>query len=860
MSPFTGLKNALAAWRARKHQVPFTVLFKKFKSILERNNLVLELMADMGDKLGGEYVFDQQYILDSCDRLLDQVFKLVSDLAVLRQRKNVDLFLAGERIQHQIREELAGRRAPGRTGPILPLAGLANDLGDECGNKMANLGDIRNILGMPTPEGFVITTGAYLAAVERGALRQRISQALSGLRLGDEAGLREVSARLRQEILGLALPRVLARAIAAAARDLAERAGPLLAVRSSAWDEDTLSSFAGMYETRLGVRPEGPGGVVDAYREVLASLFSEDALRYRLYRGLEGDEPAMAVGVVGLVDARASGALYTYAPLHDHDQAMVVSAAWGLGKPVVDGTAETDTIVLHRNPPHAVLSREICPKPQRMVADPAGGVLLEDTPPELRDAPCLTPAQLSELAEAALTLERFFRRPLDVEWAYDHDGKLVILQARPLRITPRDPQACADPSLAAKDARVLLSGSGAAAMGGVAAGPVYKARPGADLDDFPYGAILVAAHSSPRYAKVMPRCRGIITDVGSATGHMATIARELRVPTLVGVDGAFRTLRPGQEITLDADRKVVYAGALAELCRSDLAKEDVFEESREYRLLKRVLKRITPLTLVDPNSPDFTPARCATCHDIARYVHQKAVEELITLSATHLERHEGAPRRLSSSLPLGLTLIDVDRGLADTATGEEVRQEDLRCVPLLAIMEGLARAGMWEIDPARVDLKSFMSSMTRTFGADQAHPERMGRNLAVVSREYLNLHLRLGYHFTVVDAYIGDSLNDNAIFFRFMGGVTELVRRSRRAVLIAAVLERFDFRVQVKGDMVTGRAKKHPSAAMLDKLRMLGGLIGYTRQLDARLDDDASVQRHLDEFLSTFSAPKEAAP
>ncbi len=857
MSPFTGLKNALAAWRARKHQVPFTVLFKKFKSILERNNLVLELMADMGDKLGGEYVFDRQYILDSCDRLLDQVFKLVSDLAVLRQRKNVDLFLAGERIQHQIREELAGRRALGRTDPVLPLASLTNDLGDECGNKMANLGDIRNILGLATPEGFVVSAGAYLQAIGRNTLRQRIVQALAALRPGDEDRLRKVSALLRRDILALSLPRGLAKAMQAAARDLAERNGPLLAVRSSAWDEDTLSSFAGMYETLLGVRPEG---VVDAYRQVLASLFSEDALRYRLYRGLQDDEPAMAVGVVALVDARTSGALYTYAPLHDHDQAMVVSGTWGLGKPVVDGTAETDTIVLHRDLPHAVLSREICPKPQRLAPDPAGGVRLEDTPADLRDIPCLTPEQINELAEAALTLERFFRRPLDVEWAFAHDGKLVILQARPLRITPRDPQACPDPGAAARDAQVLLSGSGSAAMGGVAAGPVYKARPGADLDDFPYGAILVAAHSSPRYATVMPKARGIITDVGSATGHMATLARELRVPTLVGVDNAFRTLLPGQEITLDADRKVVYAGTLAELCRHDLAKEDVFEESREYRLLKRVLRRITPLTLVDPNSPDFTPERCATCHDIARYVHQKAVEELITLSETHLERHEGAPRRLASDLPLGLTLIDVEGGLDDAATGEEVRESDLRCVPLLAILEGMARAGMWATGPAKVDLKSFMSSVTRTFGADQAHPERMGRNLAVVSREYLNLHLRLGYHFSVVDAYLGDNLNDNAVFFRFLGGVTELVRRSRRAALIAAVLERFDFRVQIKGDMVTGRAKKHPKAAMLDKLRMLGGLIGYTRQLDARLDDDAAVARHRDEFLHTFSAPKEAAP
>src|SRR5689334_9489417 len=97
-----GLADIFARWR-RKPPVPFAVLFKKFKSILERNNQILELMGDMGDKLGGDYIFDRQYILESCEKLGDQVFKLVSDLSLLCQRKNVALFTAFERIQHQIR-------------------------------------------------------------------------------------------------------------------------------------------------------------------------------------------------------------------------------------------------------------------------------------------------------------------------------------------------------------------------------------------------------------------------------------------------------------------------------------------------------------------------------------------------------------------------------------------------------------------------------------------------------------------------------------------------------------------------------------------------------------------------------------
>ncbi|MCL1980757.1 MAG: pyruvate, water dikinase, partial [Proteobacteria bacterium] len=106
--------------------MPFAALFKKFKSILERNNQVLETMGDMGDKLGGGYIFDQQYLIESCGKLGDHVFKLISDLGVLCQDKNVALFTAFERVQHQIQEELAGHRVLSRFDHILPLSELTH--------------------------------------------------------------------------------------------------------------------------------------------------------------------------------------------------------------------------------------------------------------------------------------------------------------------------------------------------------------------------------------------------------------------------------------------------------------------------------------------------------------------------------------------------------------------------------------------------------------------------------------------------------------------------------------------------------------------------------------------------------------
>jgi pyruvate,water dikinase len=145
-----------------------------------------------------------------------------------------------------------------------------------------------------------------------------------------------------------------------------------------------------------------------------------------------------------------------------------------------------------------------------------------------------------------------------------------------------------------------------------------------------------------------------------------------------------------------------------------------------------------------------------------------------------------------------------------------------------------------------------MSSFTRTFSSSLASPEEVGRNLVVVLKNYMNINMRLGYHFNIIDAYISDVINDNYIYFRFLGGVTEFIRRSRRARFIATVLEHFDFRVEVHGDLVVGRLKKLSRDRMAIRMRMLGGLVGYTRQLDARMHTDEDIRTHAQAFITAM--------
>jgi pyruvate,water dikinase len=859
MNVIASLKDAVSFWRPRKPSVPFSVLFKKFKSILERNNRILELMSEMGDKLGGEWVFDRQYIYEVCERLNDLVFKLISDLCVLNQRKNVDLFIAFERIQHELQEELAGRHAFPDTKPTIPLDELNFDRNDEAGNKFASLGDIRNKLGLPTRDGFVITVKAFFDFMQHNGLWPLIDQAVEKWKQKDEASFEEMAARIQSFILTGEIPRSIVSNIFEMLDTLTageKGKDPRFAIRSSAWGEDGESSFAGQYDSILNVpRKEIPG----AYKRVIASAYSVAAWHYRLHRGYREHETAMAVGCQVMVDAEVSGAMYTYAPLSAGDESMVISAAWGLGLTVVEGIAESDTIILDRTPPYTARSVDAGYKKNKLVVFPPGGIVSAEVSEGMREAICLTPGQIEQLAQTAMAIERYYKRPQDVEWAFDKEGGLFILQARPMNMRPRRPEGMPRIDDPAFSDRVIFSNKGTAIQRGVAAGKAFVVRNYEDLRRFPYGAILVAKHTSPRFSRIMPKVQGIITDIGSAAGHMATLAREYRVPTIVDTGVATSVLNTGEEITLDATQNRVYRGIIHVLSRFELTEEEVFEDTYEYRLMRRLLKKTNQLNLIDPHSEEFKGSRCRTYHDITRYIHEKAIENLINLSENYSNYHSTTPKRLEAELPLGLMVIDVENGSTAPPEARVLHPGDIASAPLRALLQGLCQSGMWATNPAPVDLRSFMSSFTKTFSASLAGPDRIGRNLAIISREYMNLNLRLGYHFNILDSYIGDTLNDNYIYFRFLGGVTDILRRSRRARFIAGVLEHFDFRVELHGDLVIGRMKKASRERMTASMKTLGGLIGYTRQLDVRMSNDEQVAWHLEDFTQRISALAEVS-
>jgi len=821
-------------------------LLRTFQRILELNNRVLEIMADMGDKLGGDYVFDRQYINSSCRQMANLVYELIYNFNTLAPKKYATLDDIFREINHDIEEELAGRLVIPRTDNVMPYDIITQDFADVVGSKNANIAEIKNRLDLAVPEGFAITTRAFKFFLDHNNLQLKVEGILDGWK-NEKITSGEASKKIQELITSGSIPPPLKRSIEKALKRLQHITGIhdlFLAVRSSAMGEDSEHTFAGQYSSLLNQPQQN---ILKCYKDVLASTYSPSAMEYRRQKGFSEHEVAMAVACQCMVDASVSGVLYSLDPLDTAREVMVISASWGLSAPIVSGKVNADRFIVSREFPHDVRGLDIVRKKERFVAKEGGNCESQTVDEEMEMKMCLTDSQIRDLAVAGIMIERYFKCPQDIEWAIDHRDRLYILQARPLNIKARMADMVCDISSVSKKYPVIFSGRGTIVQNGIATGKVFVVKSKGNLDNFPNGAILVARETSPRFAKVARKASGIITDIGTSTGHMATISREFRVPTIVNTGVATEILKQGQEITLDAQENVVYEGRIKELCYYGFM-EDAFEETYEYRLLRRVIKKITPLNLLDPYDKNFAPLACRTYHDITRFIHEKAVEELIDLNYHRYFDTKAAGKKLKSEIPLDLIIIDISGGIQATADTSTVSQDEILSVPMRAFLKGLNSPGVWSREPMSVDLGSFMSSLTRTFSSHQVSPRHVGLNLAVISENYANISLRLGYHFNMIDAYIGNKINDNYAYFRFLGGVTDPTRRSRRAKFIYETLAQNDFNVDLRGDLVIGRIKKLSPQLMECKMHLLGQLVAFTRQLDVQMNSDHQIMKFVGEF------------
>ncbi|WP_223883928.1 phosphoenolpyruvate synthase [Pseudarthrobacter sp. BIM B-2242] len=446
------------------------------------------------------------------------------------------------------------------------------------GGKNASLGELTRSLmdaGVRVPEGFATTASAYRTFVAANGLEPRIRTSIGHYREG-RATLRETGEFIRELILeGQFLPD-----IAAAIRDhyraLSERTGHArasVAVRSSAAAEDLPdASFAGQQETFLNI--SGERELLEACRRCYASLFTDRAISYREIKGFDHLEVALSVGVQRMVrsDLGASGVMFSIDTESGFPRSVLISAAWGLGETVVQGSINPDKYQVfkplladgHFMP---IIEKTMGTKERKMVYSRGGHARTRtvETSEQERLSFVLTDSEIVTLARWAVAVEEHYGRPMDMEWARDGSTEeLFMVQARPETVQARRSGSVFSVYHLRESGRLLAEG---AAVGeSIAHGLACVVRDAKDIDDFRDGSILVTRMTDPDWVPIMQRAAGIVTDHGGPTSHAAIVSRELGVPAVVGTGTGTSVLGNGAPITLSCaggENGQVYAGTLA---------------------------------------------------------------------------------------------------------------------------------------------------------------------------------------------------------------------------------------------------------------------------------------------------------
>ena len=462
---------------------------------------------------------------------------------------------------------------------VVPFEQLRMDDVESVGGKNASLGEMISQLpnGVRVPTGFATTAYAFRAFLKHDGLVDRINQKLDALDVEDVRALASVGLEIRTMVEAQPFPADLEKAIRAQFAVLsAGNAQASFAVRSSATAEDLPdASFAGQQETFLNV--VGIEDVLHKMKEVFASLYNDRAISYRVHKGFAHADVALSAGVQRMVrsDLGAAGVMFTIDTETGFEDVVFITSSYGLGETVVQGAVNPDEFYVHKPMlaagKNAVIRRNLGSKLIQMVFSTpeekaASGKLVKtvEVGMELRNRYSLSDADITQLAQYAMVIEKHYGRPMDIEWGKDGtDGLLYILQARPETVKSQ--------SKGTAELRYKLKGKGTVLAEGraigqkIGTGPVRLVHSIAEMDQVQAGDVLVTDMTDPNWEPVMKRASAIVTNRGGRTCHAAIIARELGIPAVVGCGNATSQLKDGTLVTVscaEGDTGHIYDGLL----------------------------------------------------------------------------------------------------------------------------------------------------------------------------------------------------------------------------------------------------------------------------------------------------------
>lgn len=838
-------------------------LFNNFKRILLLNNAVLEEMAKMERAQGGEYIFDRNFLETEVSIIASKVHHIAYNLNALTGNHHIQLYDRYQELRTLLDDILSNNIRALTSEAALPLNIVGWEHEALVGMDLVCLAELFYYPWIAPVDGFAVT-----------------HDGMRVLKTEQEQG--KVTSRWRSEVRA---------AIADNLHHLLEEQPcvPITVVVTRIEDEEEPLEEVGSFQIRVDyvhrqssvVRLNEWGVELEVMERVMLAEIQPDESSSREWQ--YGDVDLMLHSLEQIVQSLEEPKAVAGKPCHYalflHPQPPCVLSGtvhtrpcaynpFGARDGLVINAVSTeddseDFYLLGRTHPFVLMQSRLATRPAgyRFADQQQATDISRENKRLWRGSALLEPGLLASLAETSMLLERLFGAPVAISWQIWEDGVCRITKLRPLRSVD-DPKAAEDFDELI-DAPVLCEG-GQTGQTGVGAGPVVHIDETTDPGTFPPGAVAVASIASPNLTPILQRAAALVTEFGSAAGHLATVTRELRLPSIFGLPNALTLLPPDTEVTVDAGEITVYAGIIEAMLRYNALSMEFTPQDPEYRMLRRLLRFIQPLSLVDPQSQEFSAANCRSFHDIIHFCHEKAVDEL----AHFQERRPGLghlrTRMMDLGLPMDIRVLDIGGGTTPDVVTDMLKVADIRSVPFGAFLDGLVDPRAWNTQAPSLGMRDIISSMPGSIGLLNASADTLGANLAIIGREYLNLSLRLGYHFSVIDAYMGEDVSRNYVYFRFVGGLADPERRGRRARFIGRVLATMEFKAEVKGDLVIARLKMMESPVLHTALVVLGALTSYTRQQDTNMRSEAELEAMYTEFighfLPAFSAPSQENP
>lgn len=448
---------------------------------------------------------------------------------------------------------------------------------DKVGGKNASLGEMithLSQLGIKVPGGFATTAASFQAFLGQESLNKTIYQTLDSLDVDNVNALQKAGEAIRESIINTPFLPEMEAAVKTHYLAMCDGGDAIsVAVRSSATAEDLPdASFAGQQETYLNV--VGVENVLHAMKHVFASLFNDRAIAYRVHQGFKHDEVSLSCSVQRMVrsDRAASGVMFSLDTESGFDEVVFITSSYGLGEMVVQGAVNPDEFYVYKPALQAgkqsIVRRNLGSKKEQMVfADnpkQKEWVSVEKVPEQKRLQFSLSDNEIERLAQYAVTIEKHYGRPMDIEWGKDAtDGELYILQARPETVKSQHQSRVLERYELQKRGTILSEGRSIGQR--IGQGTARIIRDISHMDKIQKGDVLVTDMTDPDWEPVMKRAAAIVTNRGGRTCHAAIIARELGIPAVVGCGDATQTIKDGDEVTVscaEGDTGYIYQSLL----------------------------------------------------------------------------------------------------------------------------------------------------------------------------------------------------------------------------------------------------------------------------------------------------------